>query len=547
MMAALPAAAAKPAARSVVVMLLVRLAAVHVVSIYACIFTVIHWLHDVPIKDSWIIGVVGFVMLFLATGVMINGRLLGFFSTQSRRFSVDWLPLLLIWPMGLSIWACFGLGLASIQARQELANGVALPLVILAATVPPLLLGRLPAWPLPGKPWQRVLDGHYALASFAAALTLFLAMQSALGQPSPAPTSTTATNAAAKPAATGFACNPNRTVTTGDPEVDEDNKCPATPPPTSTTATTAAASTATTIQAAARPIDQNLSAWGGTWMVISGLLLGLARLLTTKRGGAAVPTGEVAAAVTGAETALAGLAGPGRELAGELMSAAQTQIAAQATSWLSSSGIPGADLISGMMGKVLKGAPPTAPAAGGQATAASPLASLEAAIPTPAGLAATVPGAVAAPAATTLAAVPAPAASASPFADAAPAAIAPAPSSPPVPPPPPATTPAPAATASAPAPPPPAADNPEAAALRAQVKDMNAALAKQQDAASQLQSNVATLQDKLDKQTQMVNQVMAEGQRAADESRRTIDSLTRLMQGMKADLERLSRNQTGGA
>lgn len=75
---------------------------------------------------------------------------------------------------------------------------------------------------------------------------------------------------------------------------------------------------------------------------------------------------------------------------------------------------------------------------------------------------------------------------------------------------------------------------------------MDTALTKQQDTAKQLQSSVGALQDKLDKQAQAMAQVMAESQRAAEESRRTIDSLTRLMQGMKADLERLSRNQVEG-
>ncbi len=519
-----PALAAKPAARSVMVVLLVRLAAVHVVSIYACVFSVIHWLRDVPIHDSWAIGVVGFVLLFLAIGVMITGRTLGFFGTPQHRFSVDWLPLLMVWPLGLSIWACFALGLSSVQAKQQIINGMALPLMLLAATLPPLILGRLPPWPEPRKGWHKLLDGHYAIATMAAAVTLFLAMQSALQRdppvgdsPSPVVAADPANTVSSRPVSgtasrPGFVCDQTK-ATQADPDDEEgDNQCP--PPrvatPAVSTTPPAATSSSAASPAAFRPIDQNASAWGGIWMLISGAVLGLARFVLAKRGGGAM---------VGTVPGLGPLHLPegGKELAGQLMSAAQTQVAAQAGSWLRNSGIPNADLLATVMGKVLR------PASAAQPIDSPPV----------------VPDAVTAPPPPAVAA-PLPPVLADPVVPVAPPA--PVPASAPV-----ASSPPPVAATTAPAPPPTAPpDNAEANALRGRVKDMDSALAKQQDAAKQLQSSVGALQDKLEKQSQAMAQVMAESQRNAEESRRTIDSLTRLMQGMKADLERLARNQAEG-
>lgn len=561
MTASASTAVATPGTRNVMVMLLIRLAAVHVISIYAGIFTVIHWLRDVPVQESWIIGVVGFAMLFLAFGVMITGRALGFFSTQYHRISVDWLPLLLVWPLALSIWACFGLGLAGIQAKQHLANGLAMPLIVLAATVPPLLLGRTPPWPAQRRIWQKLLDGHYAVASLAAALTLFLAIESALEQnpsavngpqvtasdgtsPAPSPTSTVAAPASGASAASpGFACDRSKAATTtGDVEEDEDNQCP---PPRgaaqpSVPATAAAAPPPPPVAIIVRPIDQNFSAWGGIWMVFSGVLLGLARLFVARcRAGASV-VGAMAPTGDGGEAALSGLSAPNRQLAGQLMSVAQNQMAAQAGSWLRSSGVPGADLLADMAGRFLSptSSTPRTPGLPVVPTPA-PLAALETMIAAPPSESAPTPPVMVPPVP-----VPQPAQAPPPPApDPTPAPV-PLPKPvvpPPVPPPPTVAAPisAPPPTAVAPSP-----DDAETAALRARVKDMDSALAKQQDTANQLQSSVGTLQDKLEKQAQVMNQVMAESQRAAEESRRTIDSLTRLMQGMKGDLERLSRSHT---
>lgn len=527
-----PAMAGKPAARGVMVVLLIRLAAVHVVSIYACVFTVIHWLRDVPIHDSWTIGVIGFVLLFLAFGVMVTGRSLGFFSTPQHQFSVDWLPLLLVWPLGLSIWACFALGLTSVQAKQQMTNGIALPLMVLAATVPPLLLGRIPSWPEPRKGWHKLLDGHYAIATIAAAVTLFLAMQSALEQDPPVgnpPSQTAAVAPAAGPVSgtaqqPGFVCDRTKAAQ-ADPEDEEGaNQCPpprAASPPPATAASPTANSSPVAAAASVKPIDQYVSSWGGIWMLISGVLLGAARFMAAKRGGAAM---------AGAIPGLAPLHLPeqGKELAGQLISAAQTQVAAQAGSWLRNSGLPNADMLATVMGKIL------GPGSSAQPAVSAPLVGL----PETSAAATSPPPTLAASPLPPVQAVPPP--------------PAPVPVSVPEPPPPPPLPQKPPAVTASPSPaspsaPAPAPDNAEAAALRERVKDMDSALTKQQDTATQLQSTMGAMQDKLEKQSQAMAQVMAESQRAAEESRRTIDSLTRLMQGMKADLDRLSRNQAEGS
>ncbi|OYQ36208.1 hypothetical protein CHU95_05305 [Niveispirillum lacus] len=513
-----------PGARNMIVVLLVRLAAVHVVSIYACVFTVIHWLRDVPIHDSWAIGVIGFLLLFLAIGVMITGRALGFFSTAQHRFSVDWLPLLLIWPLGLSIWACIALGLSSAQTRQEMANGIALPLMILAATVPPLLLGRIPSWPQPRKSWHKLLDGHYALASLAAAVTVFLAVQSALtlqpvsGNPAPTmvvskPAASANSQAAAQP---GFVCDPAK-AGQPDPEDEEgENQCP--PPRTNAPSAAGVAPQTIPVPPAAtasvqRPIDQHASSWGAIWMLISGALLGGGRLLAAKRAGGA-GSADLSAALSTLQ-----VPEQGKQLAGQLLSAAQTEVKAQAGSWLRNSGLPNADLLATIMGKFLGTGSSPPPAGDAAATPPSLLAVASAAPPAPdpttAGPVSVAAGPASAPPSLSQPVAPPPAPLAAP----------------PPPPPPPA---------------PPPADDGVSKALQERVKGMDSALAKQQDTAAKLQSSVGALQDKLDKQSEAMAQVMAESQRAAEESRRTIDSLTRLVQSMKADLDRLSRNQIEG-
>ncbi|MFM2041479.1 MAG: hypothetical protein RLY86_55 [Pseudomonadota bacterium] len=590
--------AAKLGAQGAIATLLIRLGAAHVAALYAGVFTVVHWLREVPIAESWLVITAGIAVLFLAVGVLLTGRPLGFFSTPTQRFSVDWLPLLAVWPMGLGIWACFALGLDSVATRQELANGMAVPLMILAAVIPPLFLGRSPAWPAQRALWMRILDGHYALATLVAAGSLFLAISAGLSTPpaggAAAPPAVATTPATPAPA---FACNPSRVVQTGDAEEDADNRCPAPAAgPSSSAAAPADALTGAALAAALRPIDQNLSVWAGVWMVLSGLLLCALRQVQGRgradaassavAGAGAAPAGAAAAA-----EALSPLAGEAKEIAGELVSIARSQVGAQATTWLRGSNLPNADLLADVVGKVLQptsaaaatpasapGAPTTAPAAPSIApvAASDPIAGLAAAgLGMLAGAAPPVPPA---PAAAVLpsailpnAALPATAPPPGPVAEPASAPTAPAPApapvaaAAPVP-----DTPAPAvartfvaAVPAAPAPPPaPPAPDPtlqaalqtaqaaaEAAAARAdalqqQVGQMGGALSQQQAAAAQLQSTVGTLQDKLDIQSQMMGQMAAESQQAAEESRRTIDSLTRLMQGMKGDLERLSHSQT---
>ncbi|SNS81428.1 MULTISPECIES: hypothetical protein [unclassified Azospirillum] len=491
----LSAGAAAPVTRNVLIVLLIRLAAVHVMALYAGIFTVIHWLRDVPLVESWIIGAIGFAMLFLAFGVMLTGRATGFFSTPHHRFSVDWLPLLLIWPLGLSLWSCFGLGLASMQARQHMANGVAMPLMLLAATVPPLLLGRIAPWPEQRRTWQKLLDAHYALATMAAAAALFLAIHtavqqdSAMGNEGGGPASTASTTAATP----GFVCDRTKIIKSDNEEEAADNQCPPVQQP-------APLQVVAPGDASKRPIDRHASSWGMIWLLLAGAVLGVTRFIAARAATAHPATDDA-----DADSALpAGATAQGADMAGRLMAMVRTQALSQAAALLRGSAgtAPNGDLLTDMVGKIV-----SRPASASPAALAPLLANTVAAV-------AAAPSASATPPAPE---VPVPASVAPPPA-------APAPEPVPV------------------APPPP--DDHVAAALQEQVAGMNSALNKQQDTAAQLQSSVVSLQDKLEQQAQAMNQVMTESQRAAEESRRTIDSLTRLMQGMKADLERLSRSQS---
>lgn len=500
MTATLSVGAAAPVTRNALLVLLIRLAAVHVMALYAGIFTVIHWLRDVPLWDSWIIGAIGFAMLFLAFGVMLTGRATGFFSTPHHRFSVDWLPLLLIWPLGLSLWSCFGLGLASMQARQHLANGVAMPLMLLAATVPPLLLGRIAPWPEQRRTWHKLLDVHYALATMAAAVALFLAIHTALQQDTAGgnggglPASTASTRSATP----GFVCDPTKIIKSDNAEEAADNQCP--PVQQAAPLQGAAPSGLGAVapgDASMRPIDRHATSWGMVWLLLAGALLGLTRFIAAR---SAHPVTGVAA--TGSAVP-AGLPAEGADMAGRLMAMVRTQALSQAASLLrgSAGAAPNADLLTDMLGNIV-----SRPASA-----------------SPAPVLATTVATVAEPTSTSVT-QPAPEVSVA-------AAMAPPPAAP-------APEPVPGTGAATPP------DDHAAAALQEQVAGMNSALSKQQDTAAQLQSSVVSLQDKLEKQAQAVNQVMTESQRAAEESRRTIDSLTRLMQGMKADLERLSRSQS---
>lgn len=495
-------AAVTPAAHGVLIPLLIRLAVVHLMALYAFILTALHWLRDVPIHQTWAFAALGFVLLFLAIGVMVTGRPLGYFSTPAHRFSVDWLPLLLIWPLGLSIWTCLALGLAGLNAKQQVADGLALPLMLLAATLPPLFLGRMPPWPGQRRFWHLVMDGHYALASLAAALTLAFAMHAALikapplGNPLPQAVSPQTVPMAAVAKPVGFVCDPSKVRLVGD-EDDEDNKCP----PARRGAATAKPSGpgpggGTVMVPPIRPIDQNFSPLAGLWMLLSGGLLAGARAIAARRqargGAAALSTEDLG-------------------LGSQLGMTVRSQAVAQAGSWLRSSGIPNADLLADMVGKITQPSPASPP------------------VPDPVAPAATVPS-------------PAP-----PDPN-------PAPPPPPAPEPPVSTTPVPPPPA-APEPPPasaapqtpPAGPDPATIALQGSVEGLTSALTQQQAATGQLQANLGTLQDKLEKQAGMISQMATQSQQSAEESRRTIDGLTRLMQGLKADLDRLARSQTAGS
>gem|GEM_PF-3634201 len=71
-------------------------------------------------------------------------------------------------------------------------------------------------------------------------------------------------------------------------------------------------------------------------------------------------------------------------------------------------------------------------------------------------------------------------------------------------------------------------------------------LTAQEAATNQLKTSLGTVQGKLDEQAQTLAQLAQESQQSAEETRRSNDSLTRLMQSMKADLDRLNRLQSGG-
>jgi hypothetical protein len=157
-----------------------RLLAINAAMLHTGGVLLLHRLREVPAHLSWMAGVAGIVLLFWVVSVLTTGRLSGFFGRGMVRFWVDWLPVLLIWPIGLSLWACLTLGLGSMESNQHLAHGIALPVMMTAAGMLPLLLGLLPAWPGPSKPWFRLLDLVYVLTTLVAALMLFLAVNRAL-------------------------------------------------------------------------------------------------------------------------------------------------------------------------------------------------------------------------------------------------------------------------------------------------------------------------------------------------------------------------------
>jgi len=117
---------------------LIRMMAPKAVALYAGGMALVHWLHEVPVRITFMAGALGFVLLFLVFGMIVNGRLLGFFSLAQRRVSPDWLPILLILPIGISIFGCFALGLVDPQVQHQLTSGLALPLLMpIIAVLPP--------------------------------------------------------------------------------------------------------------------------------------------------------------------------------------------------------------------------------------------------------------------------------------------------------------------------------------------------------------------------------------------------------------------------
>ena len=174
------------AAQRLLVPWLLKLVGVNSTVLYGGGIVLLHHVHEVPAQLSWIVGIGGFVLLLWTIGILVTGRGLGFFSRRNGRFRIDWLPVLLIVPIGLSLWACLALGLASMTPYSSLAGGATLPLMLTAAVLITLLLWRLPPWPAPSKKRFLLLDLTYALTTFIAAAMLFSSVHRAL-QPAPDP------------------------------------------------------------------------------------------------------------------------------------------------------------------------------------------------------------------------------------------------------------------------------------------------------------------------------------------------------------------------
>jgi len=502
------------ATRSPMAAWLMRILAINAVALYAWLVSMVHWLRQVPIHYTWMAGVLGFMLMFLAAGVLSSGKPLGFFYNREQRLCPDWLPLMLVWPIGLSIWGCLMLGLATIQTKQQLANGLALPFMQVAAVLPPLLLSRLPAWPQPRLRWHRQCDLLYVLTTLISAGLLFVAVYQALlddpsvatptvasttaSTPAPAavtaPALSTASASVGEPAPVavtpyhGFACDPNAHSATGEGDT-PDNQCE----PSATHQAEIPVALGTLM--GDRPIDQFFSLWGAVLLLAGGMLLVLARLIGVRR--------------------MSGLPAAEASLLSQVTGSGKAAMLSSAGSLLRSSGVPGADVLAAMVGKTMQ-------------AGASDHAALPAAL-TAAESARTLaePALAVVPAAATVTPVTAPAELAAAQVSTTSELTAP-------------------ATAT-PADSKPAQEDVKAvqdglsqqqqatSQLQDSVKGMNEQLAKQQDAAKQLQ-------DKLEQQNQMLTQLATEAQQSAEETRRTNDSLTRLMKGMKADLERLSKN-----
>lgn len=82
--------------------------------------------------------------------------------------------------------------------------------------------------------------------------------------------------------------------------------------------------------------------------------------------------------------------------------------------------------------------------------------------------------------------------------------------------------------------------------LQNSLSDVGARLASHEAAANQLQSNVGAMQDKMEQHAQMLNQMAQHMQDSAAEARKTSDSMTRMMLGMKAEMDRMSKSTPGG-
>lgn len=540
---------------------LVRLLALNGVALYAGVVALLHWLRAVPIHYTFMAGTLGFVLLFLALGMLVSGRWLGFFGKAQRRASPDWLPILLIWPTGFSILGCLALGLADPQARQQLTSALALPLALAAAAVPPLLLGRTPAWTAPIKLWQKLCEGFYALATVVAALVLFVAVyQALLNDPAPDDTATSV-----QP---GFVCKSGATSATPEDELSDEDKCHSAP-------TKPAAATAAVVAAVA-PINQIYILWSTVLLLAGGVILLVGRAFAAR-------------AARGATNETGAMAGSGASMLTRLAGLAEAEVMAQAGTLFGANGAPAGAALTAVIGKFMQ------PAGAGVATSPSALAAqleqgakhaasaeinrLSAQIaatslpPAPvsvptAGIAAAVapaadpipvpgsapPAQLAMVAETATAAMAVPPAEPVASADPAPVAAAPVPAT--------ETAPAEAPVAA----PSPAVDETKqlrenlagmqdkmskqeqtAGQLQDSLNGMSDKLAKQEDANKQLQANVSGLQGQLENQAKMLTQLAEEAQHSADENRRTMDSLTRLMQGTKAELDRLSKSQTAAS
>lgn len=263
---------------------LIRLLAANTVALYAGAMSLLHWFHEVPVYYTFMAGTLGFVLLFLALGAFFSGKWLGFFTSTAQRTCPDWLPILLIWSIGFSIFGCFALGLADAQVQQQLSNGLALPLMFIVAALLPLLLGRVAPWITTDKLWKKLCEAWYVLTTIIAAIILFWMINTALVNHS----SVKAASASAMPAL-GFICNPNAPPPHSGDESDEDNTCA----PTHTKPAEANA------DVAAPPLNQVYPLAGCGLLLFGGVILLLGRGLSGRDS-----SGLASAAAKMAEAAL---------------------------------------------------------------------------------------------------------------------------------------------------------------------------------------------------------------------------------------------------